>query len=155
MNLLPIWAKALIVAALLAACAWGVHRYNQSIRDDQRALDVAEYNVRLLAAQEDARAQESAWQAKQKHEQEVTNEQLNRRDAQYAAAAGTIAGLRNTLSNLGNGLPTITATACGARISALSTVFAECTNQLAEMGRAAQGQLIDAVSCRSSWPSTP
>ena len=149
---MSIWIKAIIVAIAIAALSWLVHLYNQSIRDDQRAIDVAEYNVKLIAAQEDARAQEAAWRAKQLKEREKTNELLSAKDAQYATAINTIGGLRNTIANIGNGLPSITVAACSARIKALSTVFEQCSERYAEMGRAAQGQFIDAVSCRDQWP---
>jgi len=152
MSPIPLWAKALIVAALLAACALGIHRLDVSRQEIGYQRAVGEYNVKLLAAQADARAQEAAWKAKQKTEQEATNERLNQRDAAYTAATGTIAGLLDTIANLGNGLPVDTSAACGARIRALSAVFGECTERLAEMGRAAQGQFIDAVACRQSWP---
>lgn len=152
MRIIPLWAKALAVVALIAAFSWCVHLYNQSIRDDQRAIDVAEYSAKLIAAQEDAKAQESAWRAQQLKEREKTNELLNAKDAQYAVVVNSNHGLRNTISNIGNGLPTITVAACSARIKALSTVFNECTERYGEMGRAAQGQFIDAVSCRSEWP---
>ena len=147
-----VWLKILLTALAIAAMSWCIHLYNQSIRDDQRAIDVAEYNVKLIAAQEDARAQEEAWRKQQLKEREKTNELLDAKDAQYATAINTIGGLRNTIANIGNGLPSITIAACSARIKALSTIFNECTEQLGEMGRAAQGQFIDAVSCREQWP---
>ena len=154
MSIIPLWAKALIVVALIAALSWCVHLYNQSIRDDQRAIDVAEYNVKLIAAQEDARSQEKSWQDQLIKQRKETNEQLAAKDAQYATAINTIGGLRNTIANIGNGLPSITVAAGSARIKALSAVFNECTEHLGEMGRAAQGQFIDAVSCREGWPTT-
>ena len=152
MSLIPLWAKALIVAALLAACAWAIHRLDVSRQEIGYQRAVGEYNVKLIAAQADARAQEAAWQAKQKSEQEKTNDAINKRDAAYAALSRTTDGLRDTISNLGNGLPVDTSAACSARISALSAVFGECVERYAEMGRAAQGQFIDAVACRESWP---
>ena len=152
MTIIPLWAKALAVAIAIALVGLAIHRLDLSRQEIGYQRAVAEYNVKLIAAQADARAQEVAWQSKQKLEQEKTNEQINARDAQYAAAVGTIGGLRNTLTNLGNGLPTITTAACSARIAALSAVFGECVERYAEMGRAAQGQLIDAVACRKAWP---
>ena len=154
MSLIPLWAKALIIAALVALAAFAVHRLDLSRQAIGYQKAVSEYQVKLIAAQEDARAQEVAWQTKQKQEQEQTNERLNQRDALYGAARSTADGLRNTITNIGNGLPSVTAAACGARISALSAVFNECTDALAEMGRAAQGQFIDALSCRESWPES-
>ena len=40
MSLIPLWAKALIVAALLAACAWAIHRLDVSRQEIgyQRAI---------------------------------------------------------------------------------------------------------------------
>lgn len=152
MSLIPLWAKALIVAALLAACAWAIHLYNQSIRDDQRALDVAEYSAKLIAAQDDARAQEAAWQAKQKDIQRKANDEINKRDADYAALARTNDGLRNAAVNFSNGLPGDTLAACRARAATLADVFGECTGILRDVAKAADGQYIDSVSCRESWP---
>ena len=42
MTFLPLWAKALILAALLAAAAWAVHTYNEWIREPERATCAAE-----------------------------------------------------------------------------------------------------------------
>jgi hypothetical protein len=63
------WVKVLIVAAILAACAIAVNRflsYEQNIGYQKAA---AEYSKKLIAAQDDARAQEQAWQAQQKKSQ--------------------------------------------------------------------------------------
>lgn len=151
MNLILL-SKALIVAALVALAAFAVHRIDLSRQEIGYQKAVSEYQVKLIAAQEDARAQEAAWQSKQKQEQEKTNERLNQRDSLYAATRRDADGLRNTITNLGNGLPSITAGACSARIGALSAVFGECTERLTEMASHAQGQFIDALSCRESWP---
>ena len=144
--------KLILVAVLLSGLLFGVYLLDKSRQQIGYDRAVAEYNVKLIAAQDDARKQEAAWQAKQKSEQDATNERLNQRDAQYAVAAHTIAGMRSTLANIGSGLSIDSATACSARISALSSVFEECAERYSEMGRAAQGQFIDAIACRESWP---
>ena len=150
--MIPLWAKALIVAAILAACAIAVNRflsYEQKIGYDRA---VAEYNVKLIAAQNDARAQEVAWQSQQKKAQEKTNEQLNARDTQYQSAVNTIGSLRNTLANFGNGVSVDTLSACRARESALIIVSGQCIDRYNDLGKAAQGQFIDSVNCRESCP---
>ena len=152
MNLIPIWAKALIVAALLAACAWAIHRLDVSRQEIGYQRAVGEYNVKLIAAQADARAQEAAWQAKQKDIQRKANDEINKRDADYAALARTNDGLRNAAVNFSNGLPDDTLAACRARAATLADVFGECTGILRSVAKAADGQFIDAVSCRESWP---
>jgi len=146
--------KLILYAVILAGLLFGVFMLDKSRQRIGYDRAVAEYNVKLIAAKEDAKAQEMAWQSVIKDEQKRTNDAINKRDAAYAGAVNTIAGLRDTIGNLGNSLPVDTSTACSARISALSLVFAECTERLAEMGRAAQGQFVDAVACRESWPES-
>lgn len=152
MTIIPLWAKAVAIAVLVALLAVAVHRLDVSRQAIGYQRAVAEYNVKLIAATDDARAQEAAWRRKQKLDQEATNEQIRARDAVYADAVSTIDRLRHSLANLSNGLSAITPAACSARIDAISTVFGECSDQLAEMGRAAEGQRIDAVMCREAWP---
>lgn len=152
MTLIPLWAKAIIVAAALAALSWGVHLYNQSIRDDQRALDVAEYTQKLIAAEENARTIEATWKFNAQKSQEKTNELLNARDASYAVLIKSNNSLRNAATNYGNGLATDTLTACRARAATLADVFGQCADTLIGMAKAADGQYIDAVTCRETWP---
>lgn len=153
MSIIPLWAKALILAAIVAACAWGVHLYNQSIRDTQRKLDVAEYSAKLIAAQEDAKAQEMAWREQSKKSQEKTNELLNAKDANYAVLSRATDSLRNAATNYGNGLSADTIAACRARAATLADVFGECAEALRDMAAAADGQYIDKMNCINSWPS--
>lgn len=152
MTIIPLWLKAMILAAIVAASVFAIHRLDVSRQKIGYDRAVAEYAQKLISAQNDARAQEKAWQVQQIKEREKTNELLNARDRQYQSAVNTIGGLRNTIANIGNGLSTITATACSARIQALSAVSNECADALAEMAGHAEGQRIDALACRESWP---
>jgi hypothetical protein len=152
MSLIPLWAKALIVAAILAACAWAVNAFLNYERNIGYQKAVAEYNVKLVAAQTKA-AEDTARLAKEKDNAIAdATQKLKAREA--AAAKLTIAnsGLRDTITNLGNSLSTTTLNACRARAAALSTVFGQCTERLVEMGHAAQGQLIDSLMYQNAWP---
>ena len=153
MSIIPLWAKALILAALVAACSVSIHMLDKSRQKIGYDRAQAEYAVKLIAAQEDAKAQEKAWQAQQLKEREKTSELLNARDAQYAALARTTSGLRNAAVNYGNGLSTDTITACRARAATLAELFGSCTEALRDMAAAAQGQFIDKMNCLNSWPS--
>lgn len=152
MTLIPLWAKALIVAALVAALAGGIHLYNQGIRDTQRAIDVAEYNVKLLAAEESARAQEAKWKDQIKGAQDEAAKLRKDKDAAAAANSVVVGRLSGQLANLSSGLSTASITACRARASALSAVFGECSDRLTALGDAAQGQYADSIECRRAWP---
>ena len=148
----PTVIKAVAILALMAILSFGLHMLDKSRQKIGYDKAVAEYALKLQAAQDDAKAHEQAWQSQQLKQREKTNELLNARDRQYQSAANTIGGLRNTITNLGNGLSTITATACSARIEALSAVSNSCADALAEMAGHAEGQRIDALACRDQWP---
>ena len=59
--------KLILVAVLLSGLLFGVYLLDKSRQQIGYDRAVAEYNVKLIAAQEDVRAQEVAWQSKQKH----------------------------------------------------------------------------------------
>ena len=149
----PFLIKAIAVSVGVALIGFAVHRLDMSRQEIGYQRAKAEYNVKLLAAQADARAQEVAWQAKQKQEQEKTNEQLLARDAAYAALSRTTDGLRSAATNYGNGLATDTLSTCRARAATIVDVFGQCSEALRDMARAADGQYIDALNCRNQWPT--
>ena len=153
MTIIPLWAKALAVAIAIALVGLAIHRLDLSRQEIGYQRAVAEYNVKLIAAQADARAQEVAWQSKQKLEQEKTNEQLLARDAAYAALSRTTDGLRSAATNYDNGLATDTIATCRARAATLVDLFGQCSEALRDMASAADGQFIDAISCRNQWPT--
>lgn len=152
MTIFPLWARVIAVITAVALIGFAVHRLDMSRQEVGYQRAVSEYNVKLLAAQADARAQEKAWQAKQKQEQEKTNEQLLARDTAYAALSRTTDSLRNAATNFGNGLATDTLSACRARAATLVDVFGQCSEALRDMAKAADGQHLDALSCRNQWP---
>ena len=152
MSLIPWWMKLIAVAALAAAVAWAIHLYDKSISDAQRAKDVAEYNVKLVAAEEQARAKENDWKAQLKGAEDERDNLRKAKDAMAASNAAVVGKLREQLTNISNGLSDITITACRARVSTLTIVFGQCTDRLADMANHAQGQYVDSVTCRGAWP---
>lgn len=145
--------KLALYALLLAAVVFGIYRLDMSRQRIGYNKAVAEYNVKLIAAKEDAKAQEVAWQSRQKDIQKETNDAINKRDTDYAALSRTTDSLRNAAANYGNGLPDDTIAACLERTRTLADVFGQCASALRDVAKAADGQYIDAVSCRESWPN--
>lgn len=88
LDLLPWWAKALIVAALVAAGSWGVHTYNESLRDEGRAEKQAEWNARDLAQSQAAGRETLRRMDRQQENQHAYDKELAaaRRDAAVNAA---------------------------------------------------------------------
>ena len=152
MSIIPLWAKALILFAIVAALSIGLHMLDKSRQKIGYDKAVAEYAIKLQAAQDDAKAQEKAWQSQQLKQREKTNELLNARDSAYTDLSRTTDRLRIAAANYGNGLSSDTIAACRARAATLADVFSQCTERLVEMGKAADGQYIEAVNCRGEWP---
>ena len=152
MTIIPLWAKALILAAIVAASVFAIHRIDVSRQKIGYDRAAAEYAQKLIAAQEDAKAQEMAWREQSKKSQEKTNELLNAKDANYAVLSRTTDSLRNAATNYGNGLSSDTLAACRNRAATLADVFSESTDALVELSKAADGQFIDSMSCRDQWP---
>lgn len=148
----PMVIKALAILALMSILSFGLHMLDKSRQKIGYDKAVAEYAIKLQAAQDDAKAQEQAWQSQQLKQREKTNELLTARDAAYAGLSRTTDRLRIAAANYGNGLSTDTLAACRARAATLADVFGECTERLIEMGKAADGQFIDAMNCRGDWP---
>ena len=153
MTIIPLWVKALAVAIAIALMGLAIHRLDLSRQDIGYQRAVAVYDKKLLAAQADAKAISDAWIERQRKEREEANERFNARDAAYAALSRTTDGLRSAATNYGNGLPDDTLTACRARADTLVDLFGQCSEALRDMAKAADGQFIDAISCRNQWPT--
>lgn len=144
--------RILVYLVVLAAIGFGVNlflNYEQNI-GYQKA--VSEYNVKLIAAKDDARAQEKAWGTRLQESQNVANEEINARDARLAALSVATGGLRGTVATLRDSLSSATLDACRTRAAALAAVFDECQVALGEMGRAAEGHAIDSLMYQTAWP---
>jgi hypothetical protein len=152
MSLIPWWVKVLVVMAVVGACGWAIHLYDEGIREEQKAADDARYNQALIKAQEAAKAQELVWRKQTKETQDATVKLLAAKDAAVTTATATIGSLRNQLSSARSSLSSATITACRARATTLYTIFGECAERYVEMAKAAEGQRIDAVDCRARYP---
>jgi len=151
---MTLWIKLALAAAALALLSWGVHLYNQGIRDTQQALDQSKYDKALINAQADARHQTDAWIAKLKERDNVTTEEIQKRDVRYAGVVSANGKLRDKLENYSAGTSQLTAPACSEGVKALSTVLGQCLDEYAAMGKHAEGHLLDFEDCRAKWPTT-
>ena len=149
----PTVIKAVAILALMAILSFGLHMLDKSRQKIGYDKAVAEYALKLQAAQDDAKAHEQAWQSQQLKQREKTNELLTARDTAYADLSRTTDRLRIAAANYGNGLSADTIAACRARAATIADVFGECTVALRDMAKAADGQYIDALSCRNQWPT--
>ena len=141
-----------LFVAALAAVAFGVHWYNQGIRDTQQKLDQAKYDQALISAQADAKAQTDAWLKKFKEKDDATTAAIQEKDARYRAVAASNSELRDRLAGYASGAAQLATSSCAKGIEALSAVFGQCIDQYTAMGKHAEGHLLDSEDCRAKWP---
>lgn len=159
MSLIPLWAKALVVAALLALASWAVHTYNESLREDGRQerqadwdADNAQKVLELAAFNEESRRIEQRRQSIATEAQNAAQSQIQlaRKDAaDTRLAAG---GLRDDLAAARAQLASATDAARAKYSAAVDTVFTDCTRRYSEMAEAAQGHAIDSLMLQRAWP---
>lgn len=145
-------AECLAFFALIAAIAIGIHRFLSYEQDIGYQKAVAEYNQKLIAAQDAARATEfrlnkqleDAQNAATKREQALS-------DAATASAAAS-GSLRNTVRNLSGLLPNATADAARKTAIAISGVFLDCQDKYRDMAKIADGHASDVRTLKDAWP---
>jgi len=132
------------VIAMVGGLAYGVHTYNESLRESGRQEMRLEYQKKLLQAYKDKVKQESIW----RKQQEDSNAQAAKRQTVLAANLATAnlinSGLSSDLTSLRERLsdPAVGTDSNGA--AAVKVVLGECTRELE--GYAAKGVQL-ATSC--------
>lgn len=143
MTIIPLWIKALIVSAILGAVAWKVDSYLDSV--EQRGYDraVSEYRMKLIEAQNDAIAERNRLQGlvdaaiKGRSEREKTIQKS------AAATGALVAGVRNELDAIRDGLSIATIDALRHSTATLSVVFGECTERYSGLAEKADRHASD------------
>ena len=152
MSLIPWWMKLIAVAALVAGVAWGVHLYDKGIRDKQHAVDVAEYNVKLLAAQTKA-AEDTARLTKEKDDAIAQRADAEKKSAALKlAAAADSSRLRDTIANLRSQLSGYSVETCRAYADTGLRLLGICQERYRFVAERAKGHYADEVMFDEAWP---
>ena len=142
----------LVVAALVAAAAFGVHKYNTYQQDIGEARVQAQWDRQKLA---DALAATALKAQYQKEKDDAIAQNI--KDAQtannLAAAAAKSSGV------LGNTITALLAASAAGDLSAnrrytaaLAEVFGDCKDKYRELGREAQGHADDSLMLQHAAP---
>lgn len=138
--------------SLLAGVAFGIHSFlnhEQQIGYDRA---VAEYNVKLISAQNAAIAQQAVYQ---KQIEDATNAAKKREQTiqtTTAAAATANDSLRDALTHIRDGVSSATAASLSSSVVALSTLFGECSSRYVGMAEKADRHSSDAQRIYDDWP---
>ena len=142
----------LVIALLVAGCAFGVHKYNTYQQGIGAARVHAEWDQANQVAEDAQRAREIQFQ-KEKDDaiaQAVRSAQV----ANAAAASATQSGrvLQSTIETLVARSGADNVDANRKYTAALAAVFQDCSNKYRELGREAQGHANDSLTYQNAWP---
>jgi hypothetical protein len=142
----------LVIALLVAGCAFGVHKYNGMQQAVGEARVQAQWD-RATAIAKDAQRQREIQFQKEKDDA-VAQAAKNIQVANAAAASATQSGrvLQSTIEALVSSSGSANLDANRKYTAALATVFQECTNAYRELGREAQGHANDSLTLQHAWP---
>jgi hypothetical protein len=148
------WAvEAIAAIAILGGIAYGAHRFLDSVRQEGYDKATAEYNVKLVKAQQDAADKTAQLQHKL---QEATNEAALR-DKQITnlstAVAASSSRLRFDLTNYSASLlPDASAVALRGSIDKLGGLLATCSDRYRDMAEDAERERSAKQTLIDAWP---
>jgi len=143
MSLIPFWAKALILLALVAAATvmWNHYVATVELRGYNRAA--GEYAVKLATVKDEALVKERALQT----EKENAENEAQKREVEILALrarnAATVGGLSNQLADYRSSLSRVPLETCRATAATLATVFGNCVKEYNAMAEIADRHASD------------
>ena len=143
MMIVPLWVKALIVAALLAIAAAAVNRYLDTV--EQRGYDraVLEYQAKLITAQNAATEERNRMQAAVDAAIKGRNDREKSIRAVADAAGVAVGGLRNELDAIRAGMSVADAATLRNAATTYSVVFGECVERYTGLAEKADRHVSD------------
>lgn len=142
----------LVIAILVGAAAFGIHKYNTYQQDIGASRVQAEWDKTVSAAKEAQRLREIQFQ---KEKDDALAQAAKNTQAANTAAAAAVQSSRV----LDNTIQTILARSGADSLEAnrrytstLAEVFGDCKNKYRELGREAQGHADDSLMFDRGWP---
>ncbi len=151
--MIPLWIKALIVAVVIGAATWYINSYLNSV--EQRGYDraVSEYRMKLIEAQNDAIAERNRLQGLIDAAIKGRSDREKAIQKSAAATGALVAGVRNELDAIRDGLSVATIDALRHSTATLSVVFGECTERYSGLAEKADRHAIDIRAMNESGAS--
>lgn len=143
MLIVPLWIKALIVTAVLAAATFYVNRYLSSV--EQRGYDraVVEYQEKTIKAQNDAIIESNRRMQLVEDAIKGRNDREKSIRAVADAAGVAVGGLRNELDAARTGMSTADAATLRHAATTYSLVFGECVGRYTGLAEKATRHVSD------------
>ena len=135
--------RLLSIAAVLAALGVAANRYLSSV--EQRGYDraVSEYQAKMITAQNDAIAERNRLQGLVDAAIKGRNDREETIRKSAAATGALVAGVRNELDALRDGLSVASVDALRHSTATLALVFGECTDRYSGLAEKADRHVSD------------
>lgn len=145
--------EILVIGALAAGAAVGIHEFLEHERDIGRQEVQARWDKQIAADKLAAAAQTADWQARLQAatiEGEKRNETIRSLAASAAAASG---GLRDTIARVDRGMPNYSADALRDIARTYRNIFAECEGRRREVAEKLELLNSEKRTLIEAWPS--
>lgn len=144
---------AIVIALLLAAIVFGVHKYNAFQQDIGEARVQAAWTAQKLIDSQASLAREHIYT---KEKEDAALQAAKSAQAAIAANAAVVQSGRvfdSTIKAIVARSGTDSLDANRKYTAALGELLGACTSEYQLMGREAQGHAIDSLNYQSSWPT--
>ena len=141
----------IILAVVVAFVANGFYWHHSGDKSGYGRA-VTEYNVKLLAATNAARAKEQYMQTRLQEAQNAATQRDQTLRAAAASAATAGDRLRIALDTIRAGLPNATPTASRDTAATLATVFGDCAKEYRGLAEIADRHASDSRTLTEAWP---
>ena len=138
-------------AAAIALFAAGYNLGGDSVENDWQREKIVQQQA-AMAANHAARMREQELTSKLQEAQNVAKQRETTLRADADRARSAVAGLRNDLAAIRNGLSSATAEACAITANAAVDVFGQCTEEYRAMAEVADRHASDAKMIHEAWP---
>lgn len=140
-----------IITAIISFAVWW-HRHDMKEQDIGYQRAVAEYQAKLVTAQEAARQREVDM-AKQLQEAQNAAAQRDQTIRTLSAATGAASNsLRDTINTIRSGVPVATADALRQSVDKLGAILNECQGRYRSVAEAADRAESDKRTLMDAWP---
>ena len=138
-------------AAAIVLFAAGYKLGGDSVENDWQREKIVQQQA-AMAANHAARMREQELTSKLQEAQNAAKQRETTLRADADRARSAVAGLRNDLAAIRNGLSSATAEACAITANAAIDVFGQCTEEYRAMAEVADRHANDAKMIHEAWP---
>jgi hypothetical protein len=150
--MIPLWVKGVMVVGVLSGLAWTVNWFLDSQQQKGYDRAVAEYNVKLIAAQTEARIREQELLGRATAAQEENQKRERQIATLTTAVAKSSASLRDALAAYGNSLSGAPTDALRRSIERLGGLLEGCSDSYRGMAESAERERNAKQTLIEAWP---